>query len=277
MVETWALSIAVIIYVLAFGFYIAAVVWSSDRLNSVALILSAAAFISQTVSIIARWVSTGHPPVFGSFENALAGSWFVILFGLVISKKTPWLKIIGLFTTPMALAIIAFGVGFDSTRFPLTISEQSLWVDLHATFAWFSYSSYTLAFIIAVLILVNAREHLPFLNLPSLGVMDDWLMKYVIFGFVTQTFTLASGAYYEFIVFGTWWRWDPIESMTLASWFLYALFIHLKKSFAWDSRRLSWLAIISMITVIAAYWLMAYFPPGSTFHVFDIGPRVHIN
>lgn len=276
--ENPALLAAIALYVFAFGLYLAALIWRSERLNFLASLLVVGGLAAQTISIILRWAALGHPPVFGSFENAVAGSWFVVLFGIVVAARTTWLRSVGLFTAPMAVAIMVFGLTFDRNRMPLTISERSLWIDIHAVFAWLSYSSYTLALIIAILILVKHRQPEGSLasKLPKVAIMDDWLFKYVIYGFVTQAFTITSGAYYEFIVFGRWWRWDPIESVTLASWLLFALFIHLKRSFGWSGRRLAWLVIFSMITVIVAYWLLSYWPGKSTFHLFDVETREHI-
>lgn len=276
--ENLALLAAIALYAFAFGLYLAALIWRSERLNVAASLLVAGGLAAQTISIILRWTAVGHPPVFGSFENAVAGSWFVVLFGLIVASRTTWLRHIGLFTAPMAVIIMAFGLTFDRNRVPLTISERSLWIDIHAVFAWLSYTSYTLALIIAFFILVKHRRTAGLLasKLPKVALMDDWLFKYVIYGFVTQAFTITSGAYYEFIVFGRWWRWDPVESITLASWLLFALFIHLKRSFGWSGPRLAWLAIFSMTTVIVAYWLLAYWPGGATFHLFDLETRIHI-
>lgn len=276
--ERLTLLAAIALYAFAFGLYLAALIWRSGRFSSIASLLTVGGFAAHTATIILRWAAVGHPPVFGSFENAVAGAWFVVLFGLIAAARTTWLRDIGLFTTPMAVAIIAFGLTFDKNRFPLTISERSLWVDIHAVFAWLSYTSYTLALIIAFFILVKHRRDQGLLasRLPEVALMDDWLLKYVIYGFVTQAFTIASGAYYEFIVFGRWWRWDPVESIALASWLLFALFIHLKRSFGWTGSRLAWLVVVSMILVVIAYWLMVYWPPGATFHVFDIRTREHV-
>ena len=277
LIEAAALAGAVIFYVLAFGSYFAALVWQSKKLSGYAFWLLAVGFAGQTISMTSRAIAIWHLPVFGTFENALAGSWFIVLAALLVYKRTPWLDRVALFIPPMAIGIIIFGAKFNRSKIPLTISERSLWVDMHATIAWLSYSSFTLAFVVAVLVLIKARnpQGRAAAGLPDVDILDDWLLKYVIYGFVALALTLATGAYYDFVTSSRWWRWDPIEIVTLMSFLLYALFIHLKRSFGWSGNRLAWLAVFSMVTVVAAYWLMIYWPPGTTFHVFDIDTRVH--
>ncbi len=233
-----------------------------------------AAFIFLTVGIIIRWILSGHPPVLGTLENTLAGSWFVILLTLITWKRY---RSISLVTAPIVVLLLIFGAAFNSSYVPLTISERSLWVDLHAFFAWLAFSSYTLALGIAALSLWRPRAGTKWQKLiPSPEIADDVMFKTVIYGFIMQTVMITSGAYYQFLVFGRWWRWDPVESLSLTSWFIYALIIHLKRSFGWNIRQTSILVIAAYLFVMIGYWALVYFPQGTTFHIFEFEGREHI-
>ena len=233
-----------------------------------------AAFIFLTAAIVIRWILTGHPPILGTLENSLAGSWFVVLLTLITWRRY---RAISLATTPIVILVLIFGVAFNTSYVPLTISERSLWVYLHAFFAWLAFSSYTLAVGIAVLSLWRPRAGAKWQRLiPQPEIADDLMFKALIYGFIMQTIMITTGAYYEFLVFGRWWRWDPVESLSLVSWFTYALIIHLKRSFGWKLKQTSILVIAAYLFVMIGYWALVYFPQGSTFHIFEFEGREHI-
>jgi ABC-type transport system involved in cytochrome c biogenesis permease subunit len=45
-----------------------------------------------------------------------------------------------------------------------------------------------------------------------------------------------------------------VEVWALVSWLLYGLAIHLKVTLGWKGRRMAWLALCLLSTVIMAYW-----------------------
>lgn len=281
VVEAGALYAAIAAYTLAFGVALFSYIFESRRAANFSLAAILLAFAAQTLSIGLRWASVGHPPVFGAFENGLAGSWFVVLFSLIIFWRRRPLLNMNMAVSVMAVAILWFGTRFDESKFPLTISERSLWVDFHVTLAWLAYAALTAAFILALAIIfqkerlfVRWAKSSPPVSVEELS--EEFMARYVSYGFIMLTATLATGSYYEFLAFGHWWRWDPVESLTLACWFVLALFIHLKRSFGWRARPLAWLVVLSFALSIIIYWLLIYFPGGATFHIFDIGRREHV-
>lgn len=219
-------------------------------------------------AIAVRWISIGHPPLFGTFETALAGSWFILLFTLFLLRKARGLERLALVSVPAALLIGVHGLLFSTKAYPLTISERSLWVDLHALAGWWALASYTLAFACAVALLLAREGHR--LTLAGPDLLDDYIFWYVSLGFVAQTILIATGAYYSFTLFGHWWRWDPVESLSLISWLLYGLAIHLRLFFGWRARRGAWMAVACTAALIIAYKGVPSLPPGSTYHLFDL-------
>lgn len=280
-IEIIAFYVALSAYAGVLALWLASRIFRSAFIGRLVLAVLLVGFIAQSVSMISRWVAVGHPPVFGSFENAMAGSWFVVMAGLWVGARWRLGPGVAAASASMALGIIWFGLRFDQTRYPLTISESSLWVDLHATVAWFAYAALSIAFILAVLIVAGRTDGLrsrlrigP--DFTAGEAVDELLFKLIVFVFVMQTAMLATGSFYEFLVFGRWWGWDPVESLSLAAWLLASLFIHLRRSFAWRGRPLAVIVIIIFLLAVIAYWLLSYFPPGNTFHVFDILTREHV-
>ena len=98
-----------------------------------------------------RWYHAGHPPIFGTYEETLSASFAVTLFSLFLDREGRFAR----FTASFAFFTLLYGSFFDSSLKPLVISEQSLWVEFHALFAWIAYGFYALVFAAAMGVLIK--------------------------------------------------------------------------------------------------------------------------
>ena len=249
-----------------------------------------AGLVFHLAAAAVRWIGSGHPPVFGTYEATLSASWFLLLF-VALSWRSVHrhFRLLVLTCVPMALLLLLYGlVFFNTERMPLTISELSLWVDFHALFSWLAFAPFTLAFCLSGFYLWSSRSGAaapaPFLfgsesrgnttahESPKrqLDIIDELAFRYINFGFVNHTVMFALGSYYSSILFGSWWLWDPVFSTSLMAWLLVGLTIHLRLFFNWNGRRAAWLFVLVFSVLNISYWGMVYLPTGSTFHIFDI-------
>ena len=215
-----------------------------------------------------RWLGAGHPPVFGTYEATLAASWFLLLF--IASSFTSvhrQFRLLVLTGVPIALLMLLYGVLlFDTQRIPLTISERSLWVELHALFSWLAFAPFTLASCLAAYFLWSAPREPD----GQAGVIDELVFRYVTIGFVSHSIMFALGSYYSSILFGTWWRWDPAFSLSLIAWLLVGLYIHTRLFYHWTGVRAARMYLFIFALIAFSYWGLIYLPAGRTFHVFDL-------
>lgn len=257
---------------------------------SVYAMIGGLAFQLGSASI--RWADIGHPPIFGTYEATLAASWFLLIFTVSSYRSIHnHYRPLVLTTVPIALFLLGYGFTFFSTsKIPLTISERSLWVDFHALFSWLAFGSYTVSFCLAVVYFWRCRGEASKRFLPpegvlppaqeseevsSHGVLDDLIFRYINFGFINHTVMFALGSYYSSILYGSWWQWDLAESTSLITWLAYAMAIHMRLFYGWRGKRGALLSIIAFLTAIVSYWGLIYFPPGSTYHVFDLEFKMH--
>lgn len=215
------------------------------------LVVGACALIA--VALGRRWVETGHPPVFGTWEMDLAQTFVLLSTGLGLARwrrrpyPRPALVVAGV---TMAHALL-----LDAAPTPLTISERSLWIDLHAVLAWLAW-----ALLFHALFAAFAGESEEELSLRLLG----W-------GFAVQSAMGFVGAYYGTVLFATAWSWDPVQTLGLLSWLLTAMALHLRLFFNLSlNRQRFFLALVVAVFVLSAKLLM-YLPLGQTFHVFELG------
>ncbi len=255
------------------------------------------ALVFQLASVVIRWIGVGHPPVFGTYEATLAASWFLVLYvALSFRSVHRHFRLLVLTGVPLALLLLAYGAAFFSTeRIPLTISEQSLWVDFHALFSWLAFAPFTLAFCLSAFYLWETRKSradataIAFDKHASkparsqrhsaaqqFGIIDELAFRYISFGFVAHSVMFALGSYYSSIIFGTWWRWDPVFSISLMAWLLVGLYIHMRIFYNWGGGRAARLYVGIFAVIIVSYWGLIYLPAGQTFHVFDLAPGTHV-
>ena len=96
-------------------------------------------------------------------------------------------------------------------------------------------------------------------RLPEPQALENLMFRLVVFGFVTSAMMIVAGAFWADALWGSYWNWDPVESWSLVSWLIYAIFIHLRVIHHWNGRKLAWLAIVSFIIVIVSFWGSDYF------------------
>jgi ABC-type transport system involved in cytochrome c biogenesis permease subunit len=85
-------------------------------------------------------------------------------------------------------------------------------------------------------------------------VIDESMFRFVVYGFIAEIIMIVSGSIWAKDLWGSYWGWDPVEVWSLISWLLYGLAIHLRVTLGWKGRRMAWLMILLLSTVIITYW-----------------------
>ncbi len=233
-----------------------------------------AGFASQTAGIAWRWQAIGHPPVMGSFEYSMACAWFLIVGTLLLRRVREW-RSLPVGVLPTSVIVIVWGVFFKTDRMALTISERSLWVELHALVAWIAFFAATAAVWACVLSVVRAWEDkrgraLPMAAaLPSRKWADEMVMQAVTYSFVGVSAVLATGAWYSWLLFGETWRWDMVEVLGLITWIVLGLAMHARIFYGWRGLRLAILYSAAYLGMVSMYWLLALVPFMS-YHYFEL-------
>ncbi|MBM7604472.1 cytochrome c-type biogenesis protein CcsB [Metabacillus crassostreae] len=134
------LEIAFVIYLVAiflFGGSIRDKRSKSDKMSKwtiIAVATTILGFVSQLGYFITRWIASGHAPVSNLFEFATAFGMMLVL-AFIILFFIYKVAILGLFTLPIVVLIIAYGSMFPTDISPLIPSLQSHWLYIHVTTA----------------------------------------------------------------------------------------------------------------------------------------------
>lgn len=261
-IETFLIWPAVYVYALVTLMMLIAFVFNKERLLDISGWLLAAAFVAHTIVFIMRWHYTGYVPANGEFENGLTSGWFAIGLTVYVFFRHRGLRGAGLFTVPVTLIFLGYGLMVDPAARPLSVSFKSSWLLVHVLFAQFSYGSYAIASGMGILYLMKSRREKKgdvmeggfYGRLPKLQAMEESMFRFAVFGFIAEAVMIASGAIWAKELWGSFWAWDPVEVWSLLSWLVYGLIIHLRVSLGWRDRRLAWLMVFAILTVIITYW-----------------------
>lgn len=167
--------------------------YSKSGLNAwskVGITITIIGFAAQLGYFITRWIAAGHAPVSNLFEfttffgMALVGAFIVIFF----IYKTP---VLGLFTLPVALLVIAYASMFSRDISPLIPSLQSDWLHIHVTTAALGQAILAISFAAALIYLVKAIDQTRNSKKTAwLEVIMFALISTIGFIIVTSTFSL---------------------------------------------------------------------------------------
>ncbi len=268
---------AVFVYALGAALALIGLVFNRERFLSVSVIACGGGLLIHLATIGARIAYTGHLPVASRYENVLTGAAVVMLFNLLAIARRRTLKPLLVFAAPFALLMLGYAL-LNQPRFTtMSLVLDNLWMFVHVFFAWLAYGAYSVAAAVGVVHLLRDQKRFQELSVaqlppllqrvPTPAILDDLMFRFVVFGFIAHVVMIASGAIWARDLWGNYWSWDPVETWSLLSGLLYGLWIHLRLALRWHGRRMAWLAVGTLVTVLFAFWGTNLL--GSTSHSLD--------
>jgi len=276
------LGAVMLIYLLVAILFLMAELWSSPRLKNGGRIILWLGLGIHTGALLGRWwesyhLALGHSPAAGLadklqliiiqvplsnfYESLIFFAWCLPALGLLAFR--PYLKgylgaLVALLST-LLLAYASLG-GVDSRIKPLMPALKSNWLLIHVVTAFLGYAAFALAFGTAILYLLQERR--PRLSLPPLPLLDSLIYRTTVLGFLLLTVGIATGAVWAETAWGRYWSWDPKETWSLITWFIYAALLHARHLKGWHGRRIAWLAVLGFMAVLFTYFGVSFLLTG---------------
>lgn len=259
------LSIITFVYGLAAFLYIGAWVFKrplAGRLGTWAAFIGAA---GNTAGIIMRWVESyrlgiGHAPLSNLYESLVFYSWAIVVIYLIIERKYEN-RIIGAFTMPLAFLAMAYASlspNINDQISPLVPALKSNWLIAHVITCFIGYAAFAIAFGTSLLYVFRRKNTNGTLNplnhLTDSKALDELTHQMVMFGFLFLSIGIVTGAVWANSAWGRYWGWDPKETWSLITWFIYATLLHARMMRGWHGRRIAFLSIIGFMAVIFTYF-----------------------
>jgi len=261
-------GVTMIAYLLAAALYLGLLLFKHPRLGFIGMALALSGVVVQTVAISLRWyesyqLGAGHAPLTNMYESLVFFAWCTTVFYLVMEYRFK-ARVMGAFVMPcvaVAMAYASLSDRIDSQINPLIPALQSNWLIAHVVTCFIGYGAFAMAGGLGVMYLMknsadNRKNPATSLvaSLPALKVIDDLTHKTIVFGFMWLSAGIITGAIWANEAWGTYWSWDPKETWSIITWFMYALTLHARFTRDWRGKRIAWLAIIGFLAVFFTYF-----------------------
>jgi cytochrome c-type biogenesis protein CcsB len=89
---------------------------------------------------------------------------------------------------------------------------------------------------------------------PESAILDELGYQMTLFGFLFLSVGIISGAVWANSAWGRYWGWDPKETWSLITWFIYATLLHARMMRGWRGKRIAYLSILGFAAVVFTYF-----------------------
>jgi len=271
MNSSYVLATVTFVYGLAAFLYVTAWIFKKEPLGKLAWWVTALAVAGNTTGIVMRWVESyqmgiGHAPLSNMYESLVFFAWTIGIIYLFVERRYKN-AIIGVFATPLAFLAIAYASlspNISDRIQPLIPALKSNWLIAHVITCFFGYAAFAIAFGLSLMYLLRLRSKQgqnTLMNLlPSLHVLDELSYRMILFGFLFLSIGIITGAVWANSAWGTYWSWDPKETWSLITWFIYATLLHARNMRGWQGKRIAYLSILGFLAVLFTYFGVNYLP-----------------
>jgi len=272
MINSQMVTAVTFLYLFCAVLYFNYLAFRSERLGKFASLMAWATLLIHTAAILWRWAESyqmgiGHAPLSNMYESLVFFSWCIALLYLLWERKLES-KILGAFTMTFAFIFIGYASlapGISAQIDPLIPALQSNWLHAHVITCFLSYAAFALSCAVSVIYLLKSnqkegrgKEGEIMALLPPLEVLDNLVYRTIAVGFPLLTIGIVTGAAWANYAWGSYWSWDPKETWSLITWFVYALFLHARVTREWRGKRTALLSIIGFGAVIFTYFGVNY-------------------
>ena len=272
MSHTLILSWVTFVYLAALTFYLVRMVSGKEAWGKAATFTLLGGLAAHTVALGLRWAESyrlgmGHAPLSNFYESLIFFAWAIVLLYLIvewrIQNRSP-----GVFVIPVAFLSMAYASlspTVENRISPLIPALRSNWLTSHVLTCFMGYACFTIAFGLAVMFLLKGRAGGDASSrlsriLPDEDSLDDLMYQCSALGFIFLTLGIATGSVWAHYAWGSYWSWDPKETWSLITWFVYAALLHSRFVRGWKGRRMAYMALLGFAAVLFTYFGVNYLP-----------------
>jgi cytochrome c-type biogenesis protein CcsB len=256
-----------VLYAAATVLYLCYLIKPQQMLGQISHWTISAGFLVHCGFTVNRYLDAGHTPITNLHESLSFFSLSVVGI-FILCERRYRVFILGSFVTPLALLILATSAAFSSVIPPLNPALKSKWLLLHTSMAFLGYAAFAVSFGVSIMYLIQShflktrRLGTMFQKLPPLDLLDEISYRCLTFGFPLLTFAIISGAIWAETAWGTYWSWDPKETWSLITWFIYAALLHGRLTTGWRGRKAAMLSIFGFLIMLFTFLGVNLLLPG---------------
>ena len=260
--HAYLLSLVTFIYLAAAAGYLLHWIFKWEGMGLASSAIAWAGILLHTAGWCIRWwesheLGYGHIPLSNLYESLIVFAWTVMAVYLFLEFKLRG-KALGALVAPMASLIMAYAsFGTRTEIVPLVPALQSNWLTAHVITCFLGYGAFAVAFGLGTIYLLRPKTVPPdsiWKYFPEKETLDILMYKVILFGFFWLTVGIITGAVWAEQAWGAYWSWDPKETWSLITWFIYAAAIHARITRGWTGKRMAFLSVVGFGSVLFTYF-----------------------
>jgi cytochrome c-type biogenesis protein CcsB len=261
--EVTLLWIGVGLYIIATALFANAVIFGHSERARWASRTATAGLVPHGIAIVFRWVTVGHGPYLLKYEVLSSNAWIAIAAMLVFLWRRPKWSAVALVVMPLAILALAFGLFSNAEIRQIPPTLRSIWLMFHITFAKMAAAAFLLSLATAVLQILRSKgtTWAWMERVPASDVLDAYTVRFIGFGFLFWTVTIAAGAIWANQSWGRYWGWDAIETWSLISWIVFGLVLHARLFFRTRPLTTAWFTVGAFAVFILTLLILPFIMP----------------
>jgi len=258
------LSITTFVYGASALFYTLAWIFRKSVFGRIAVLVATIGLIGNLAGFGFRWAESyqlgfGRAPLSNLYESLVFFSLSIAALYLVMEKRFGH-QTMGAFVMPLAFLCMAYASlspNINDRIQPLLPALKSNWLIAHVVTCFIGYAGFAIAFCLSLMLLagkeVRGQRKSIWTKLPDRRLLDELTHKMVVLGFLFLTLGIITGAVWANSAWGRYWGWDPKETWSLITWFIYATFLHARLMRGWQGKKTAMLSIFGFAAVLFTY------------------------
>ncbi|EAS19674.1 putative transmembrane cytochrome c biogenesis protein [Flavobacteria bacterium BBFL7] len=232
-------------------------------------------FIVHMAGLITRWYISGHAPWSDAYESLLYVAWAIMLFGLLLGRKSELTMAAAAFVVAIVLWVAHLN-WLDPDVANIQPVLDSYWLMIHVAVIVASYGPFALGMILGIITFVlmifsnEKNKKRMDLNIKQLTYINEAALT---IGLIMLTIGNFLGGMWANESWGRYWGWDPKETWALISIFVYAIVLHLRLVPGLKSRwTFNLWSILSFLAILMTYFGVNFYLSG--LHSYASGDQV---
>lgn len=234
-------------------------------------------FLVHTGGLGLRWYESyrlgyGHIPLSNFYESLISLSWTTVIIYFFIEMRYR-IKLLGVLVFPIvsiAMAYASLSPNVQDEITPLVPALHSNWLTYHVLTCFLAYSSFAVSFGASIVYLLKSKKMGKASTqaakteeiIPAFESLDEIIYKTIAIGFLLLTVGIITGSVWANYAWGSYWGWDPKETWSLITWFIYAAFLHARLTRDWRGKKTAVISIIGFCCVLFTFLGVNYLLAG---------------
>jgi cytochrome c-type biogenesis protein CcsB len=232
-----------------------------ERFGRAAVAVTLVGFACHVLALVARGFAAHRPPWGNMYEFTLMITGAAVAAWLVVLWRTR-ARAMGVYVMmPITVLVFLAGTVLYTQAAPLLPVLNSYWLVIHVAAVSLTSGVLMLSGVASAVYLVRDRrerrvaaglidpDETP-TRLPSLDKLDRIAYRSAIAAFPFYTFAIIAGALWAEVSWGSYWSWDPKETVALVTWIIYAGYLHARATAGWRGRPAAWISVVGLASII---------------------------